>query len=147
MSDPSNRETINLLRTEWSSFFKWTVSISIFLITASLTTTAFQIEVFKKTLTTFNWASISITVGILLINVVSTWGILALNVFEILKFMADLPVLLLFYHEKKGNADIEEKVNRYETAVKFSKPIQRISLYSFMAGFIAFIVFLFSLIL
>lgn len=130
-------EELKQLREAWSTFCRWTVSLSVFFITTSLTVLAFYTDMFKLTyrINLIPKMSIIATVLFSLINIFLTWGLMGTNVFKILKPLAD-----------RQNLDDKAR-NGFENAVKAATPLQKSMRIFFILAFISYVVFVLSVIL
>jgi hypothetical protein len=125
---------VEQLRNAWSSLLKWTASIAIFFITASLAFLVFQVDELQYDLGFLNVLFLTFTLLLSLITIFITWGLLSLNVFRILKTLANTPHIS------------EDDLKKYRKAVDISKPLEWFMHICFVLDIISFTAFLLSFI-
>jgi len=126
-----SNDELKQLREEWSNFFRWTVSISIFLITASLTVLTFQEDI-----SGFNRVTVYTTVEILMANIFLSWLLLKLNIL-VLKTMAEYKIRGRHFRSRDDQIEFNKKTNR-------AKPMEKWTTLTFILGMVSFIIFLIS---
>ncbi len=132
----SNDDELKQLRNYWTDFFKWTVSISIFLITISLTVLTFQ-----KDIDPYNRVSVYITMGFLMPNIILSWFLLKLNV-SVLKTKLELQEKWPSMVGPEKQAEREKDYNEFDKKKKRAKPLENWITLTFILGFVSFIFYL-----
>jgi len=128
-----NGVSVDFLRNEWGSFFKWTVGLSIFMITASLT-----VLTFKNSFSLFNVIAAIVTTVTLFGNIFLTLFFLGRTLFRI---------YVSLFNQSQGRIIQGRVEEQFKRLVNNAKCYERLIMISFTLGFIAFITFLMGFIL
>ncbi len=133
----SNEDDLKQLREFWKDFVKWTVGISIFLITASLTILSFQ----KCAVDIYNRVTVYSTTGFLILSIILSWLLLKLNI-SVLKTKMEFQEKwsTMVSPEKQVVRDKEEK--EYNKKLNWAKPLEKWITVTFILGVVSFIAYL-----
>jgi hypothetical protein len=125
--------TIEFLRKEWGSFLKWTVGLSIFLITALLTILAFEDQFTNLIIVTA-----LITSLILFSNLLITWILIGRTLFKI---------YVPKYRQQLGYKIKPKTIKQFKRLVNNAECYEKAIMPTFIIGFASFILFVFCYVL
>jgi len=120
------------LRTEWSSFIKWTAGISTILISFTLTGL-----ILRKSLTPFNIISACFTVGLLIFVIILFWLLLQRTISRIYRPLQK---------QLENQPLTKEEINSFKNIVKHADAWEKIINWIFLSGVASFIIFFTSIV-